>query len=250
MSEYDLTGRVAVVTGARRGIGAAITRVLLLHGARVVACGRSSTQMTEFAEALRDYGTCIPFGGDLLESDVRDHLMEQTGRVDILVNNAGGFVDAVTTADCSADEWAEQLDANLTLPFRMMQSVLPGMRDQGFGRIINIGSVVATTAQEGNSVAYVAAKAGLLGLTRQVALEVAGAGVTVNIVNPGTILTEHLRDYFDAADVDPAQLAERIPAGRLGVPEEIAAVIPFLASPAGAYTTGSSFDINGGVIHA
>lgn len=250
MTGADLSGRVAVVTGARRGIGAAIAQVLLAHGASVVACGRSVPDMEAFADSMRPHGTCLPFGGDLLHDDARARLLELVPSVDILVNNAGGFVDAFTAADCPADEWQAQLDANLTLPFRLIQTVLPSMTAKRWGRIINVGSVVATTPQVGNSIAYVAAKAGLLGLTKQVALEVAAFGVTVNIVNPGAILTEHLQDYFDSSTVTEQDLAARIPVGRLGQPNEIAAIIPFLASEAGAYTTGSSIDVNGGVIHA
>lgn len=250
MTDPQLTGRVAVVTGARRGIGAAITRVLLDHGATVVACGRSADEMKAFADAMSGHGACLPFGGDLLDAGVRERLLEVAPAVDILVNNAGGFVDAVTADNCTAAEWSEQLDANLTLPFRMIQAVLPSMKARTWGRIVNVGSVVATTAQAGNSVAYVAAKAGLLGLTRQVALEVAASGITVNIVNPGAILTEHLREYFQSVPAAEFDLAQRIPVGRLGEPNEIAAILPFLASDAGAYVTGSSIDINGGVIHA
>lgn len=250
MSGPDLSGRVAVVTGARRGIGAAITQVLLAHGASVVACGRSAPEMDAFADSMGQHGTCLPFGGDLLERDAHARLLELVPHVDILVNNAGGFVDAFTAADCPADEWQAQLDANLTLPLRLIQTVIPSMTANRWGRIINIGSVVATTPQVGNSIAYVAAKAGLLGLTKQVALEVAEFGITVNIVNPGAILTEHLQEYFDSSTVTEQDLAARIPVGRLGQPNEIAAIIPFLASEAGAYTTGSSIDVNGGVIHA
>lgn len=199
---------------------------------------------------MQTLGTCTPFGGDLLQDSVRARLLERVPQVDILVNNAGGFIDSFTAGDCPPGEWQAQLDANLTLPFRLMQAVLPSMTAHRWGRIINVGSVVATTPQVGNSIAYVAAKAGLLGLTKQVALEVAQFGVTVNIVNPGAILTEHLRDYFDASPVKEQDLAARIPVGRLGLPDEVAAIIPFLASEAGAYTTGSSIDVNGGVIHA
>jgi NAD(P)-dependent dehydrogenase (short-subunit alcohol dehydrogenase family) len=206
--------------------------------------------MTAFAESMLAYGTCTPFGGDLLRDEARDRLLEIAPRVDILVNNAGGFVDAFTAADCPPDEWQAQLDANLTLPFRLIQAVLPSMMERRWGRIVNVGSVVATAPQVGNSIAYVAAKAGLLGLTRQVALEVAHLGITVNIVNPGAILTEHLQDYFDSSPVTEQDLASRVPVGRLGKPNEIAAIIPFLTSEAGAYTTGSAIDINGGVNHA
>lgn len=244
-----LHGRTAVVTGARRGIGAAIARVLLDEGARVVVCGRDGPVLAEQAAALGPGAST--FAGDLRDPAARTRLAEFAGPAGILVNNAGGFLRAATTADCSAAEWAEQLELNLTVPFELCRLFLPGMLRGGWGRIVNIGSVVAEAPQLGNSIAYVAAKAGLVGFTRQLAAEVAGSGVTANVINPGTIHTEHLADYFAAsADTSAQSLAQRIPVGRLGRAEEVAALVPYLVSDAGAFTTGSVFNVNGGAIHA
>lgn len=251
MSALDLSRRVAVVTGARRGIGAAIARSLLDHGASVVICGRSDDEMAEARARLSPFGDVAWFAGDLHQSGERARLTNWVGPIDILVNNAGGFLRAATALDCDSREWNDQLAANLTLPFLMSQAVLPSMIERGWGRIINIGSIVATAPQLGNSIAYVAAKSGLVGLSKQMAAELGGTGVTVNVVNPGTVLTEHLQDYLDSSpDVTAQDLARRIPAGRLGRPEEIASVIPFLTSDDSEFITGAVIDINGAAVHA
>ncbi|MER5755194.1 SDR family NAD(P)-dependent oxidoreductase [Streptomyces sp. NPDC002088] len=251
---FDLTGRTAVVTGARRGIGAAIAAALLDHGATVVVCGRDAAQVDAQVEQLGRRGRGKPVGcvGDLTTQAGREQLLRTAGAVDILVNNAGGFTRPVTALQSTADEWDEQIALNLTVPFLLCQAVLPGMVQRRWGRIINIGSVVATAPQPDNAIGYVAAKSGLVGFTRQLAVEVARYGVTANVVNPGTVATEHLLDYFAAADegVGEESLSSRIPVGRLGRPDEIAAVVPFLASDAGAFTTGAVIDINGGAVTA
>jgi len=245
----SLAGHTAVVTGARRGIGAAIAQALLDHGAEVIVCGRDVAQMEATARALGPGATA--FAGDLADPAERGRLVTAAAAADILVNNAGGFLRAATTADCTPQEWAEQIALNLTLPFELCRAFLPQMTRRGWGRIVNVGSVVAEAPQLGNSIAYVAAKAGLVGFTRQLAAEVAGSGVTANVVNPGTIHTEHLSDYFATSAAASAQaLAARIPAGRLGRAEEVAALVPYLVSDAGAFATGSVFSINGGAVHA
>jgi NAD(P)-dependent dehydrogenase (short-subunit alcohol dehydrogenase family) len=243
----DLSDRTAVVTGARRGIGAAIATTLAAHGASVVLCGRDARGLKEQAAHLG--GRAVP--GDLTDPAVRRSLLDAVGRIDILVNNAGGFLKPSTTVECAADEWADQLALNLTVPFELCRLVLPGMIERGWGRIVNIGSLVAEAPQLGNNIAYVAAKAGLVGFTRQLAAEVAAAGVTANVVNPGTIHTEHLSDYLAATDeVSKESLAQWIPVGRLGRADEIAGVVPYLVSDLGAFTTGAVININGGAIHA
>lgn len=247
-----LGGRTAVVTGARRGIGAAIAAALADHGARVVVCGRRADEVDERVEALAARGgAAVGYAADLAERSAREGLAEVAGPIDILVNNAGGFLRPATIFDSTAEEWREQVELNLTLPFLLCRLVLPGMVERRWGRIVNIGSVVASAPQLGNAIGYVAAKAGLVGFTRQLAAEVAPHGVTANVVNPGTTATEHLAEYFDGTDeVTEADLARRIPVGRLGRAEEVAAVVPFLVSDAGAFTTGAVIDINGGAIHA
>ncbi|MGW1028001.1 SDR family NAD(P)-dependent oxidoreductase [Streptomyces sp. NPDC002577] len=251
MTAPQLFGRVAVVTGARRGIGAAIAAVLLDHGATVVTSGRDEAQLVEQAEVLGKRGHVIPCAGDLRTAEGRARLLETAGPVDILVNNAGGFTHASTTLGSTPEDWAQQIEVNLTVPFLLCQAVLPGMVERRWGRILNIGSVVASAPQLGNAIGYVAAKSGLVGFTRQLAAEVAGQGVTANVLNPGTVKTEHLEEYFAASDtVSERTLSSAIPVGRLGRPDEIAALVPYLVSEASGFLTGSVIDINGGAIHA
>jgi NAD(P)-dependent dehydrogenase (short-subunit alcohol dehydrogenase family) len=247
----DLSGRVAVVTGARRGIGAAITKVLLDHGATVVTGGRDEAGLARQAAELGESGRVVPCAADLCLAEGRARLLAAAGPVDILVNNAGGFTHASTTSDAAPDDWSRQLEVNLTVPFLLCQAVLPGMIERRWGRILNIGSVVASAPQLGNAIGYVAAKSGLVGFTRQLAAEVAGLGVTANVLNPGTVRTEHLEEYVAAsATVSERTLSEAIPVGRLGRPDEIASIVPYLVSDASGFLTGSVIDINGGAIHA
>jgi NAD(P)-dependent dehydrogenase (short-subunit alcohol dehydrogenase family) len=248
-----LDGRVAVVTGSRRGIGFAIATALAREGAAVMVCTGSQPQAAaEAADRIRQaHGTATAsFAGDLAADGTAATLVDaaerELGPVDILVNNAGGFVDPLTTLQTERADWEDMLAANLTAPFLLTRAVLPGMLARGFGRIINIGSEVALSPMLGNAVAYSAAKAGLIGFTKHVALEAAGTGITANVINPGTIGTEHLDDVFTGSEVEADALARSIPLGRFGTPEEVAGVVPFLASDLGAYTTGAVFGIDGG----
>lgn len=244
--------RTAVVTGSRRGIGAAIAEALLEAGLDVVVCGRGRDQVSAAVDRLQAAGwtRARAFAGDLGVEAERTRLLAEAGDVDVLVNNAGGFLRASQTRDCTRDEWEHQLEANLTLPFTLCQAVLPGMLDRGWGRIVNIGSVTATAPQLGNAIGYVAAKAGLVGFTRQLAAEVAGTGVTANVVNPGTVGTEHLQDYAVESGASLDDLAGRIPLGRLGRPREIAGILPYLVSDDASFMTGAVVDINGGAVSA
>lgn len=234
--------RVALVTGARRGIGAATVTALAEAGLRVVAAARTPTTTA---------GAQLTVAGDVTDvADVRRMVAEVTdkvGPVDVLVNNAGGFLRPGTTLDTTQQEWEQQLALNLTAPFVMTQAVLPGMVARGWGRIVTIGSVVAHAPALGNATAYVAAKAGVVGWTRQLALETAGTGVTANVVNPGTTRTEHLDDYLRDSDQAAADLAGGIPVGRLGDPAEVAAAVRYLVGEDAGFTTGISIDVNGGV---
>ncbi|WP_084349387.1 SDR family NAD(P)-dependent oxidoreductase [Janibacter limosus] len=234
--------RVALVTGARRGIGAATVTALAEAGLQVVAAVRSPTSTP---------GADLTITGDVTDAgDVHRMLAEvadRLGPVDVLVNNAGGFLRPGTTLDTTKEEWEQQLALNLTAPFVMTQAVLPGMIARGWGRIVTIGSVVARAPALGNATAYVAAKAGVVGWTRQLALETAGTGVTANVVNPGTTRTEHLDDYLRDSDRAGADLAASIPMGRLGDPAEVAAAVRYLVGEDAGFTTGISIDVNGGV---
>lgn len=236
------SSRVALVTGARRGIGAATVAALANAGFTVVAALRSPSEVP---------GAAMTVTGDLTSSDDVSRIVTEVaghvGDIDVLVNNAGGFLRAGTTLDTDLDEWEAQLRLNLTAPFLITQAVLPGMLARGWGRIVTIGSIVGRAPALGNATAYVAAKAGVIGWTRQLALETAGTGVTANVVNPGTTATEHLDDYMSTGDVDPHVLASGIPMGRLGRPDEVAAAVRYLVGEDAGFTTGISMDVNGGV---
>lgn len=236
------SSRVALVTGARRGIGAATVAALADAGLRVVAAVRAPMQVPA-AELTVIGDVTRPEDVQRMIAEVRDRL----GEIEVLVNNAGGFLRAGTTLDTPVEEWQEQLALNLTAPFVLTQAVLPGMLARGWGRIVTIGSVVAHSPALGNAAAYVAAKAGVVGWTRQLALETAGTGVTANVVNPGTTGTEHLDDYLRASDRAAADLASGIPMGRLGHPAEVAAAVRYLVGEDAGFTTGISIDVNGGV---
>ncbi|WP_051166601.1 SDR family NAD(P)-dependent oxidoreductase [Amycolatopsis orientalis] len=247
---HSLTGLTAVVTGGRQGIGAAIARALLRHGARVFVCGRSCEGVAAAVDALHHEGLtgARGFAGDLSEAGARHELLRDCGRADILVNNAGGFLEPTRTLDTTRAEWEEQLRLNLTLPFLLCRDFLPPMIDNGWGRIVNIGTVAATAPQLGNSAAYVAAKSGLVGFTRQLAAEVAHHGVTANVLNPGTIRTEHLADYLESSGQREEDLAARIPVGRLGRAAEIGDLVPALVSRSAGFLTGAVIDVNGAAV--
>lgn len=237
--------RVALVTGARRGIGAAVVATLAEAGLTVAAGVRTAVEVP---------GAELTVVGDVTVSQDTERMVaevtERLGPIDVLVNNAGGFLRASTTLETTVNEWEDQLLLNLTAPFVVTRAVLPEMLERGWGRVVTIGSVVARHPALGNAAAYVAAKAGVVGWTRQLALEIAGSGVTANIVNPGTTHTEHLNDYLHVSRTDPSELALGIPVGRLGTPAEIAAAVRYLVSEDAGYATGISLDVNGGIVMA
>jgi NAD(P)-dependent dehydrogenase (short-subunit alcohol dehydrogenase family) len=248
-----LEGRVAVVTGSRRGIGFAVANVLAREGAAVLVCGVSDALGVERSALLlrdRHAARAASFAGDLTVDGVAEDLVRTAerdlGPVDVLVNNAGGFVMAHTTLETDRTDWERMISVNLTAPFLLTQRCLPGMLARGWGRIINVASEVALAPMLGNAVAYTAAKAGLIGFTKQLALEVAGTGVTANVINPGTIATEHLHEAIGEAGIDRERLLRSIPAGRFGTPEEVAGIVPYLVSDSGSFTTGAVFEVNGG----
>lgn len=233
---------MALVTGARRGIGAAVVRRLSDDGLSVVAVVRSIVEVP---------GATLVLAGDVTrDQDVSCLVLaarRDVGPIDILVNNVGGFLHPTRTADTTLEQWNEQIALNLTSAFLMCREVLPGMMERGWGRIVNVGSVVAHAPALGNAAAYVAAKAGLAGLTRQIALEAAGTGVTANVVNPGSTATEHLDDYFRASGSDPLEVASTIPLRRFATPDEIAAAVRYLVADDAGFTTGATVNVNGGV---
>jgi 3-oxoacyl-[acyl-carrier protein] reductase len=241
---FRLDGKTALVTGASGGIGAAIGRALHQQGAKVVLSGTRQERLEELAANLGD-------GAFVCSADLRDaaeptalvEAAEQAaGPLHILVNNAAMTRDMLALRMSDLD-WQAVLDIDLSAPFRLARAALRGMIRRRAGRIINISSIVAVTGNAGQA-NYAAAKAGLVGMSKSLAQEVASRGVTVNVVSPGyvdTPMTEALND------AQKAKLAEQIPMGRIGQPEDIAGAVVYLASDAAAWVTGATLHVNGGM---
>jgi 3-oxoacyl-[acyl-carrier protein] reductase len=243
-----LVGQVALVTGASRGIGSAIARDLAAAGAHVVVNYRTQRERAEalVAEIVAAGGTAEVAAFDVVvatevEEAVRAAIA-RLGKVDVLVNNAGVSADALILRTKDED-WNRVLDVNLKGVFNCTKAVARGMMRARSGRIINISSVVAAMGNTGQA-AYAAAKAGVIGFTKSTARELAGRGITANVVAPGFIATD-MTEGMDPAARD-LYLA-LIPLGRLGTVAEVAAAVTFLAGPGGAYITGQVIHINGGL---
>lgn len=243
-----LEGRVAIVTGAGRGIGRAISEKLVESGTKVVVCDINLSNAEETAEILNSHGqTSIACQADVTDVASLDSLIakseENFGIVDILVNNAG-IMFRTRILDISAEEWEKTLQVNLTGPFLCTKAVLPGMKERKFGRIINISSSAGRSVSTLGGAHYTASKAGLLGLTRAVAKEVAPFGITVNAICPGLIDTEMARKTTSEKELQ--DFLDSFPINRIGTPEEVGDLVVFLCSDNAAYITGASLDINGG----
>lgn len=249
ISSPPLAGRAGIVTGGAQGIGAAVTASLAHDGAKVAVVGLPKDRaQTEHLRARLDgaAGNVVFYEGDVGEYDrcrlAVESILEEHGRIDFLVNNAGITADH-TVRKMSIEEWNAVLQVNLSGPFFMIKSVLEHMIEQNYGRIVNITSVVALMGNVGQA-NYAASKAGLIGLTKTVALEVAGKGITVNAVAPGFVNTNMVTAMPPHA-VESA--TARIPLHRLAEPEEIARVVRFLIDEKSAYITGTVFNVNGGM---
>jgi len=243
-----LQGRVALVTGSSRGLGRASALALAREGAMVIINDMPGNERLATATAeefhLGDLNADVVLADVSLEESVNGliaTILDKHGRLDILVNNAGINRDSVIKYATSLD-WDLVTDVNLRGPFLCTKAAINCMRDEGWGRIVNIASVVGKTGVPGTSY-YAAAKGGLISLTKAVASEVAHKGVTVNAVAPGFVETLMTDGY--QGDVR-AGIVGRIPMGRFAQPEEIAAVVAFLASPEASYITGAVIDVNGG----
>jgi 3-oxoacyl-[acyl-carrier protein] reductase len=240
----ELDGEVALVTGASRGLGAAIASTLAARGARVFGTATSEAGAAAIGERLggAELGIVLDVRDSAAVTFVLDTVKERAGDPGILVNNAGVTRDNLLLR-MREEEWQDVLDTDLTSLYRLCKAALRGMTRARKGRIINIASVVGLTGNPGQC-NYAAAKAGIIGFSKALALEVASRNITVNVVAPGFIATDMTNALDDA---QRAALAARIPLARLGTPEDIAQAVAFLASPAAAYITGETLHVNGGM---
>ena len=248
MADQQLAGQVALVTGATRGIGEAIAKALAAAGATVVGTATTDEGAAKIQSSLAgNGGTGIRLDvtdGAAVDAAIAD-VDARFGAITILVNNAGITRDNLLLR-MKDDEWDAIMATNLKPAFRLAKAVLRGMMKARHGRIIQIGSVVGTSGNPGQA-NYAAAKAALLGFTKSLAQEVGSRNITVNCVAPGFIDTDMTKSL---ADAQRQALLGRIPLGRLGMPEDIAHAVAFLASPQAAYITGATLHVNGGMYMA
>ena len=249
MTAPEFAGQVALVTGASRGIGAAIAAELALRGVKVVGTATTSEGAQKISDALAAHGGCrgatldvndLAAAEALVESIIREH-----GGLQILVNNAGITRDMLALR-LKDDDWDAVLDTNLKAVFRMSRAVMRSMMKQRYGRIVSITSVVGSSGNAGQA-NYAAAKAGVAGMTRALARELGSRGITVNCVAPGFIETDMTHGL--AAEQHKALLTQ-IPLGHLGQPADIAHAVAWLASPQASYVTGQEIHVNGGMYMA
>jgi 3-oxoacyl-[acyl-carrier protein] reductase len=241
---FNLSGKTALVTGASGGIGAEIARALHAQGATVALSGTRREALDSLAAEFSERVHVLP--ADLSDPDAAVALINAAeaamGSVEILVNNAGLTKDGLAMRMSDAD-WSKVLDVDLGAPFRLSRAALKFMMRRKSGRIINIGSIVGATGNPGQA-NYCAAKAGLSGLTKSLAQEIASRNITVNLIAPGFIDTPMTHALSDA---QKSALNEKIPLGRMGTPADIAAAVVYLASDEAAWITGTTLHINGGM---
>ena len=244
----SLAGRVAIVTGSGRGIGAAIARLYSRAGAHLALLDTDAATVSRTAEEIAlAGGEALSFTADVTDAfaieRVFDQIAEEWGRLDILVNNAGIVLDATLT-DVTDEDWAQTLDVNLRGAMVCARAAVPHMLKHGYGRIVSATSLVARNGNYGQT-AYAASKAGLIGLTRTWARELGPKGITANCVAPGFIDTDMVRSVPEKV---MRQMVARTPAGRMGRPEEVANVYLFLASDLASFVNGAVVGVDGGLL--
>jgi 3-oxoacyl-[acyl-carrier protein] reductase len=241
---FRLDGKAALITGASGGIGATIAQTLHAQGAVVVLSGTRREALDALAATLGERAIVCP--GDLRDAAEPDALVaaaeQQAGPLAILVNNAGMTRDMLALR-MRDEDWQAVIDVDLSAPFRLARAVLRGMLRRRAGRIINISSIVGATGNAGQA-NYAAAKAGLVGMTKALAQEVASRGITVNVVAPGFIATPMTESL---SEPQKAKLTAAIPLGRLGQPQDVASAVAYLASDEASWVTGATLHVNGGM---
>lgn len=242
---FKLDGKIALVTGASSGIGIGIAEALHAQGATVVLTGRREAELNTVAEKLGDRVAVIP--ADLNDAAAPATLVEKIeadhGKLDILVNNAG-FTRDMLALRMGDEDWNAVLEVDLNAPFRLARAALRGMMKRRTGRIVSIASIVGVTGNAGQA-NYAAAKAGLIGMSKALAQEVAPRGVTINVVAPGFVATP-MTDKLN--DAQKAALMGRIPLNRMGSAADIAAAVTYLVSDEAAWVTGTTIHVNGGML--
>jgi 3-oxoacyl-[acyl-carrier protein] reductase len=245
-TKFDFTGRFAAVTGGAQGIGRAAVERLLSGGAGVAIWDADAALGAQVASELSDFGKVFALPVDVTDTDAvdraRDATLDRFGSIDLFVNNAGVAGTVAKTWDYAPDEWDRVVRINLRAPFNCMRAVLPGMIERNYGRIVNVASIAGKEGNP-NACAYSASKAGLIGLTKSAAKEVAEYNIAINALTPAAVRTA-IFDQITQQHID--YMLSRIPRGRFGTVEEIGNMIAFMCSEECSFTTGAVFDISGG----